>query len=70
VTFDRRRESIAIIARTKKTTSVRIGSTRSATSRMVDRREPAGGDAGTNKFKEGIESAWKELEGAFHKLAH
>ena len=35
----------------------------------LDEAKAAGGDR-WDKFKAGVESAWKELEGAFHKLAH
>jgi len=35
----------------------------------LDEAKAAGGDK-WNTFKSGIESSWKELEGAFQKLAH
>ena len=35
----------------------------------LDEAKAAGGDK-WDKFKSGIESSWKELEGAFQKLAH
>ena len=35
----------------------------------LDEAKAAGGDK-WDKFKSGIESSWKELEGAFHKLTH
>jgi hypothetical protein len=35
----------------------------------LDEAKAAGGDK-WDKFKSGIESSWKELEGAFQKLTH
>jgi hypothetical protein len=35
----------------------------------LDEAKAAGGD-GWHKFKAGVESAWSDLEGAFHKLVH